>query len=211
MGKKKQRTLFKTPPPDTNLYEKRLKEKGFQYIAGVDEVGRGCLAGPVLAAAAILPFPCKIKGITDSKKISPKKRDELYDEIFDEAISIGFGIVEHSEIDKINILQASLKAMQLAIESLSINPDYVLVDGSYSVPISIPQVTITKGDFKSITIGAASIVAKVKRDRMMSELEKLHPGFSFSVHKGYGTKAHFEELKKQGPSPIHRMTFRGVK
>lgn len=210
MGRKKQGILFDVPPPDTNFYEKRLIEKGFKYVAGVDEVGRGCLAGPVLAAAVILRLPCTIEAIKDSKQVSVKMRESLFDIINKEAVAVGFGIVEPREIDEINILQATLKAMRLAIESLNPKPQYVLVDGSHVVPIALPQLIIPKGDYRSVTVGAASIMAKVKRDRMMAELEKAYSGFSFSVHKGYGTKAHLEELKKCGPTDIHRKSFRGV-
>lgn len=207
---RRQGILFDASKADTSYYEKRLAETGMKYIAGVDEVGRGCLAGPVLAAAVILPFPCLLEGIKDSKQLSPGRRESFCDLIRKEALSVGFGMVSPSEIDEINILNATLKAMRLAIESLSIKPDYVLVDGSQVVPISIPQLVIPKGDFRSISVAAASIVAKVKRDRLMCSIEKDYPGFSFSVHKGYGTSKHLAELRNNGPTPIHRKSFRGV-
>lgn len=195
------------PTTDTSFYESRLKEEGAGFVAGVDEVGRGSLAGPVLAAAVILPYPCDIKGIADSKKLSPTRREALAEEIVQSALSIGFGIVEHSEIDEINILNAVKKAMKIAVESLSIRPDYLLIDGSHAIPVNIPQLIIPKGDVKSISIAAASIVAKVKRDRMMRDLEASYPDFSFSIHKGYGTALHLSEIKRHGPSKIHRLSF----
>jgi len=210
MRGKKQERLFELPPQDSSLFEKRLTGQGIQYIAGVDEVGRGCLAGPVMAAAVILPVPCLIEGITDSKKLTPKKRELFYDIIQKEAIAVGFGSVDHGEIDRINILNATLKAMQQAVANLSITPGYLLIDGSHAIASSIPQLAIPKGDFLSVTIGAASIMAKVKRDRMMADLEDEYSQFSFSIHKGYGTAKHLKELREHGPSPIHRRTFRGV-
>jgi len=195
---------------DSSLFERRLTGQGIQYIAGVDEVGRGCLAGPVMAAAVILPVPCLIEGIKDSKKLTPKRRELFYDLIQKEAIAIGFGAVDHSEIDKINILNATLKAMQQAVANLPIKPECLLIDGSQTIASAIPQLTIPKGDSLSITIGAASIMAKVKRDRLMADLEDEYSEFSFSVHKGYGTAKHLKELREHGPSPIHRRTFRGV-
>lgn len=195
---------------NNTLYEKELALRGLRFIAGVDEVGRGCLAGPVLAAAVILPFPCPIEGITDSKKLSSVKREELSILIHRSALAIGFGLVEPLEIDRINILQASLKAMLMAVESLSIKPEYVLVDGHQNIQTTIPQLAIKRGDYHSVSIGAASIIAKVKRDAMMAALEKDHPSFSFSIHKGYGTAKHLEELRLSGPTRNHRRTFKGV-
>jgi len=197
-------------PIDTSLYEKRLIENGTRLIAGVDEVGRGSLAGPVLAAAVILAHPCNIDGITDSKKLSKNERERLAEEISKVAVSIGFGIVDHSSIDRINILNAALNAMSEAVLNLATVPEFVLVDGNYTLPIDIPQLAIPHGDSLSISIAAASILAKVKRDKMMEELELEYPQFSFSSHKGYGTKQHLAEIAKYGPSKIHRMTFRGV-
>lgn len=208
----KQKLLISLPPIDQTYFETRLYKEGINCIAGVDEVGRGCLAGPVVAASVILPRDCKIDGINDSKKLSPKKRDKLFDIILSEAVAYSIGVVDHSEIDEINILQASLKAMKIAVESLALKPQYLLIDGNQPLQdINISQKIIVKGDVRSITVGAASIVAKVTRDRMMTELEKKYPSFKFSVHKGYGTKLHLDELKKHGPTPIHRMTFSKVK
>jgi len=192
-------------------FEDKLVSSGIKYIAGVDEVGRGCLAGPVLAAAVILPYPCRVEGIKDSKKLTPKKREELEEIIKREAISVGYGIVSPQEIDRINILEASLKAMKIAIEALHIPPEYVLVDGAQEVRIDLPQIAIPKGDSRSMSVAAASILAKVKRDNMMCELGNDYPGFSFSIHKGYGTAKHLAEIREKGPSNIHRMTFKGVR
>jgi len=179
-------------------------------IAGIDEVGRGCLAGPVVAASVILPKDCGIKDINDSKLISPKKREVLYDEIVNCAVAYSIGEVSSKEIDKINILRATMKAMKISVESLGVRPDFLLVDGNQSIDINIPQKVMIKGDMRSISVGAASIIAKVTRDRMMEGFEKKYHGFSFSVHKGYGTKLHLDEIKKIGPTPIHRLTFAGV-
>lgn len=204
-------TRKRSPSQDIHLYEKILAEKGFQYIAGVDEVGRGCLAGPVLAAAVILPFPCTIVGINDSKKLSPAKRGLLNTLIRATAIAFGIGIVDSREIDEINILQATLKAMRLAIEAMPVRPEHLLIDGSHAVSVSVPQFVIPKGDAKSISVAAASIVAKVERDRMMSLMDETYPGFSFSVHKGYGTSKHLQELQDHGPTAIHRRSFKHVR
>lgn len=206
----KQGLLIELPPIDQTLFEEELYSKGVQLVAGVDEVGRGCLAGPVVSACVILPRKCSIKGIDDSKKLSPKERERLHDLILQEALAYGVGVVSPQEIDKINILQASLKSMKIAIDAMQIRPDYLLVDGKQWVDIAIPQKMIIKGDARSISVGAASIVAKVTRDRMMCDYEKKYPQYSFSVHKGYGTKAHLNEINLRGPTPIHRMTFAGV-
>lgn len=207
----KQKLLIPLPEIDQNFFESRLYQDGISSIAGVDEVGRGCLAGPVVAASVILPKDCTIKGINDSKKVPSKKRDELYDLILKEAVAYGIGVVSSEEIDQINILQASLKAMKIAVESLALKPQYLLIDGNQPVDIAIPQRMIIKGDARSISVGAASIIAKVTRDRMMAEIEKEYPAFSFSIHKGYGTSLHLSEIKRNGPTKIHRMTFAGVK
>jgi ribonuclease HII len=190
--------------------EKGLHNEGFFFVAGVDEVGRGCLAGPVVAASVILPDLLFFQGINDSKKLSPKKREDIFDQISVEAISIGVGIIEPDVIDEINILQASLKAMECAIQNCNQQPDYVLLDGRELIASSIPQKPIIKGDSISLSIAAASIIAKVTRDRMMVEKECEFPGFSFSVHKGYPTKQHKSELQHHGATPIHRRSFRGV-
>jgi len=204
----KQKLLFSLPPVDQTYFETSLFNEGISVVAGVDEVGRGCLAGPVLAASVILPSGCGIQGINDSKKLSPKERDRLFDVIIGAAVAYGIGVVEAAEIDRINILQASLKAMSISLGSLEVKPQFVLIDGNQALKdCKIPQKVIVKGDSRSISVGAASIVAKVTRDRMMAELEKKYPDFRFSVHKGYGTKLHLEELATHGPTEIHRKTF----
>ncbi len=186
-------------------YESQYSE--YQYIAGIDEVGRGPLAGPVVTCAVILPKDCNILYINDSKKLSEKKREELYDKIMEQAIAVGIGIEDHTVIDDINILQATYSAMRKAIEALPIKPDLLLNDAVKIPGVDIPQVPIIKGDAKSISIAAASIVAKVTRDRMMVEYDKIYSGYDFAGNKGYGAAIHLEALKKIGPSPIHRQSF----
>lgn len=178
-----------------------------QYICGVDEVGRGPLAGPVVAGAVILPKDEMILYLNDSKKLSEKKRELLYDEIMEKAVATGIGMVSPERIDEINILQATYEAMRQAIERLNVKPDILLNDAVTIPQVEIKQVPIIKGDAKSISIAAASIIAKVTRDRLMKEYDNILPGYDFASNKGYGTKAHIEGLKKLGPSPIHRKTF----
>ncbi len=190
-----------------SVYENALYEKGAVYIAGVDEVGRGPLAGPVVTAAVILKPDCVIEGIDDSKKLSPKKREELYHIIMKEAVAVSIGMEDNSVIDDINILQATLSAMKKAVEGLETVPSHILADAVHIKGISIPQTSIIKGDAKSISIAAASIVAKVTRDRMMVEMDSIYPGYGFSSNKGYGTKEHYEGIKKSGICPIHRKSF----
>ena len=186
-------------------YERKYGQ--YNYICGVDEVGRGPFAGPVVAAAVILPKDCDILYLNDSKKISEKKRDILYDEIYEKAVAVGIGMASEKVIDEINILQATYKAMQSAIEKLEVVPDLLLNDAVTIPEISIPQVPIIKGDAKSTSIAAASIVAKVTRDRMMKEYDAVYPGYQFARNKGYGTKAHIEAIRAQGICEIHRRTF----
>ena len=186
-------------------YEKKYSE--YEFIAGIDEVGRGPLAGPVVTCAVILPKDCNILYINDSKKLSEKKREELYEQIMEQAIAVGIGMEEHTVIDDINILQATYSAMRKAIAALPVKPDLLLNDAVKIPGVDIPQVPIIKGDAKSISIAAASIVAKVTRDRMMVEYDKLYPGYDFAGNKGYGAAVHLEALKKIGPSPIHRQSF----
>lgn len=186
-------------------YEKEYG--GYGYVCGIDEVGRGPLAGPVVAGAVILPKDCRILYINDSKKLSAKKREELFDEIQKQAVAIGIGLVPHDRIDEINILQATYEAMRMAIANLKVKPGVLLNDAVTIPGVDIPQVPIIKGDSKSISIGAASIMAKVYRDRMMVEYDKMYPGYGFASNKGYGSKEHMEALKKIGPSPIHRQSF----
>ncbi len=181
----------------------------YQYICGIDEVGRGPLAGPVVAGAVILPKDCDILYINDSKKLSPQKRDELYQIIMEKAVSVGIGMVSPQRIDEINILQATYEAMRQAIEKLNPQPDILLNDAVTIPGVMMKQVPIIKGDAKSISIGAASIVAKVTRDRLMEEYDNIMPEYGFAKNKGYGTKEHIEALKKIGPSPIHRHSFIG--
>lgn len=187
------------------LYENKYSE--FSYIAGIDEVGRGPLAGPVVTATVILPKDCEILYVNDSKKLSEKKREELFPEIMEKAISVGIGICSHEEIDEMNILQATYEAMRRAIKELNPVPDCILVDAVTIPGISMRQVPIIKGDAKSVSIAAASIVAKVTRDRIMVELDRQYPGYGFASNKGYGSAEHIAALKELGPCPIHRKSF----
>jgi len=193
-------------------YEKLAAGKGFSSVAGVDEAGRGPLAGPVVAAAVILPGDFAVPGVTDSKKLTPKKRSVLYDEIRAHALAVGVGVVGPEKVDSINILQASLLAMRKAVKALSFPPDYLLIDGIFPVALDgISQETVKKGDALSISIAAASIIAKETRDRIMIAYDREYPGYGFAGHKGYPTRAHKEAIRQNGVSPIHRKTFRGVK
>ena len=187
--------------------EKSLKEKGYTYIAGVDEAGRGPLAGPVYAAAVILPEGAELTGINDSKKLTPKKREELFEKITEVAISYSIFSVDEKVIDEINILNATHKAMNGAVSNLSKKPDYVIIDGNSIKGMELPHETVVKGDAKSISIAAASILAKVARDRYIDEMGKVYPEYGFENHKGYGTKAHTDAILKYGVCPIHRRTF----
>ncbi|WP_313132189.1 ribonuclease HII [Anaerocolumna sp.] len=186
-------------------YEKKYQE--YQYICGIDEVGRGPLAGPVVACAVILPKDCNILYINDSKQLSAKKREELYDEIMEQAIAVGVGSVPPSRIDEINILQATFEAMRQAINNLPVKPDILLNDAVTIPQVDIKQVPIIKGDAKSISIAAASIIAKVTRDRIMIAYDKVFPYYGFASNKGYGSKEHIEALKEYGTSLIHRASF----
>ena len=189
-------------------HERRLWDSGRSYIAGVDEVGRGPLAGPVVAAAVILPRDFDVLGIDDSKKLSPKKREELFEVIKEKALAWAVGWVGPERIDEINILEATKEAMKQAVQGLSLPPDHVLIDGNFTVrALALPQTAIVKGDANSTSIAAASILAKVTRDRYMEEMDEVYPGYAFASNKGYGTKAHYDGLKAQGPTPIHRKTF----
>ncbi len=187
------------------VYEKEYEHLG--YVCGIDEVGRGPLAGPVVAGAVILPKDCKILYLNDSKKLTPKKREELYDVIMEGAVSVGIGIVDNERIDEINILQATYEAMREAVSKLTVTPDVLLNDAVTIPGLPMKQVPIIKGDAKSVSIAAASIIAKVYRDRLMTELDSQYPGYDFASNKGYGTAAHMEGLRKLGMSPIHRRTF----
>ncbi len=180
---------------------------GVKIICGVDEAGRGPLAGPVCAAAVILPPHLEISGLTDSKKLTDKKRRELFPVIQEQAIAYGIGLASEQEIDEINILQATFLAMQRALNQLTVKPDLALIDGNREKDFGLPVKTVIKGDSLSMNIAAASVLAKVTRDDLMVKAAQEHPGYGFEIHKGYGTKAHYAALTEQGPSPIHRMTF----
>lgn len=186
-------------------YEREYKE--YSYICGIDEVGRGPLAGPVVAAAVILPKDCTILYINDSKKLSAKKREELYDEIMEKAVAVGVGMASHERIDEINILQATYEAMREAISNLNMQPDLLLNDAVTIPNVRIKQVPIIKGDAKSISIAAASIIAKVTRDHMMEAFDDIYPEYDFASNKGYGSPKHIDALKKYGMTTIHRKTF----
>jgi ribonuclease HII len=187
-------------------FEQKLWDNQIKYIAGIDEVGRGCLFGDVVAAAVILPIGLVIEGVNDSKKLTEKKRDQLYDIIWQEALAISVGIVDCLTVDRINIKQAARLAMKQALEQLTIKPDYLLVDAE-KVDSPIPQEAIIHGDALSQSIAAASIIAKVTRDRMCIEWDKQHPIYGIALHKGYATKLHRERILAHGPSPLHRLTF----
>lgn len=192
---------------DWLLYENEAKSKGYNVICGVDEAGRGPLAGPVFAAAVILPEGHIIEGVNDSKKLSEKKRDLLFDKIIDECVCYSIGTASEREIDEINILQATFLAMKRAVDGLEIKPDLALVDGNQIPPVNADVLTIVKGDGKSASIAAASIIAKASRDRYMIELAKQYPQYEFERHKGYGTKLHYEKIAEHGICEAHRKTF----
>lgn len=194
---------------DLYKYEKELYDKGCKYIGGVDEVGRGPLIGSVVAACVILPFDFALEGLTDSKKLSEKKRNEFYKVIWEKAIAIGIGIVDEKVIDEVNIYEATKIAMKKAISDTNIKPDHVLID-AMPLDIDVPTTSIIKGDAKSISIAAASVIAKVTRDRMMYELDKIYPMYDLANNKGYGTKKHIEAIKKYGITKYHRLSFKPV-
>lgn len=187
------------------IYEKKYHD--YSYICGIDEVGRGPLAGPVVAAAVILPKECSILYINDSKQLSEEKREKLFDEIMEQAVGVGIGVVSHATIDEINILQATYEAMRQAVRKLPVQPDLLLNDAVTIPGLTMKQVPIIKGDAKSISIAAASIVAKVTRDRMMTELDRFYPEYGFAGNKGYGSAKHIAVLKEIGPCKIHRRSF----
>ena len=203
MKEKEEQRLMKLKEIDKEFFD-----MGMQYVCGIDEAGRGPLAGPVVVASVILPKDSMIEGINDSKKISESKREKLYDVILQEAISYGIGIIYQDEIDEINILQATKKGLHEAVANLEIKPNVILVDALTGIDtLGIPYKSIIKGDAKSYSIGAASIIAKVTRDRIMREWDKIYPEYGFAGHKGYGTAKHIEAIKKYGLTPIHRKTF----
>jgi ribonuclease HII len=195
--------------PSLYFFEAELTAQGFRLIAGVDEAGRGPLAGPVVAACVILCPGQKIPGVNDSKKLTEKKRDELCKVICAEAFDFGVGVVDAEEIDRINILEAARKAMLLAVQDLRNPPDYILLD-AMTIPIGVPQKSLIKGDSRSASIAAASILAKTTRDRIMVAMHEQHPEYGFAGHKGYCCKTHFDALKAHGPCPFHRRSFNGV-
>lgn len=211
-------SLFSTPARTTEAanfsIEKSLYRQGLLAVAGCDEVGRGPLAGPVVAASVILPRGCDPTVFLDSKQISHKRRTELFHLLHDADAIIGIGIVSERQIDELNILQASLLAMKISVDKLAAQgsaPDYVLVDGKFAIPHPVPQQALIKGETKSASIAAASIIAKVTRDRIMDEFHEKYPAYNFKKHKGYPTKAHRDAIVEHGPCPIHRRSFRGVK
>ncbi|MCP3954051.1 MAG: ribonuclease HII [Desulfobacterales bacterium] len=192
-------------------FETEFRAQGFKKIAGVDEAGRGPLAGPVVSAAVILPDDFDVPGVNDSKKLTPRKRDKLYDQILEGATTVGVGIVDNRQIDQINILRAALLSMAQAAGKLNPTPDFLLIDGTFTTPADTPQKAIPRGDSLSISIAAASIIAKVTRDRLMADYHIRYPEYGFDRHKGYPTKAHKEAIARCGITPIHRLTFKGVK
>lgn len=192
---------------DWYAYERSAAEAGHSFVCGIDEAGRGPLAGPVYAAAVILPMDCQIDGLNDSKKLSEKKREQLFDVIRERAVAYGIGFASAEEIDRINILQATFLAMKRACAALDPPADWALVDGNRMPPLPVPGETVVKGDAQCASIAAASILAKVSRDRVLRELDLQYPQYGFSKHKGYGTKAHYEAIKAYGILPEHRKTF----
>ena len=204
--------MFYALPMERNLWDFEIKarDQGYLCVAGVDEAGRGPLAGPVVAAAVVLPADAMIQSLDDSKKLSPAKREQLFPQIKEKAIAYGVAVVNPEVIDEINILQAALLAMQQAVEKSQSAPDLLLIDGNQKIKSSIEQWAIVKGDSKSLSIAAASVLAKVTRDHIMEDYHHLYPQYEFARHKGYGTKLHRYLIAEHGPCPIHRRTFRGV-
>jgi ribonuclease HII len=192
---------------ELSRYEKDAYQKGFRHVAGIDEAGRGPLAGPVVAACVMLPEGCLIEGLNDSKKLSVSKRESLYDIIMDRAISVGIGVVDEKRIDSMNILNATKLAMKKAVDQVEPKPDLLLIDAVRLPDIDILQVPIIKGDSLSVSIAAASIIAKVTRDRLIEEADTLYPAYGFKKHKGYGTSEHINAIRKYGICPIHRISF----
>ncbi len=210
--KGKPQGLFETfSEVDSFSFERELAKQGYHRVAGSDEVGRGPLAGPVVAASVILPLDCDFEKYDDSKKLSPKVREKLYGELKEIDAYIGVAVVSETKIDQVNILQASLLAMQESLSLLQVSPDFVLVDGKFKVPVSLPQIPLVKGDSRSASIAAASIVAKVTRDKLMCDYHRQFPMYNFKNNKGYPTLEHRQAIVKYGPCPIHRRTFARVK
>ena len=215
MTKQEREQVLREKLQTMQVYERDLRAAGKRCIAGVDEVGRGPLAGPVVAACVVLPEDFDVLGVDDSKKLSEKKREQLYDAILSEALAYGIGMQDNASIDEINILEATKEAMRSAIieaeqrlrEKTGCGIDHILIDALTLREVAIPQTGIIKGDSASLSIAAASILAKVTRDRMMVEYDSIYPGYAFAKNKGYGTKAHYEGLQAQGMTPIHRRSF----
>ncbi|BCR03946.1 ribonuclease HII [Desulfuromonas versatilis] len=203
--------LFPAEEISTLHFEQAAQARGFSAVAGIDEAGRGPLAGPVVAAAVILPEAFDLPGLTDSKKLTPGRREALFPLIRAQARALGVGVVSAAEIDELNILQATLRAMSLAVERLQCPADYLLIDGITPLPLALPQKTLKKGDSRSLSVAAASVVAKVVRDRMMVGFDARFPGYGFARHKGYGSADHLAAIARLGPSPLHRRTFGGVR
>jgi len=203
--------LFRAGEVSTRYFEDLATKRGFECVAGIDEAGRGPLAGPVVAAAVVLGENFDLPGLTDSKKLTEKQRDRFYPHIRQQATAVGIGVASVLEIDQINILQATLLAMQRAVSRLSQFPDHLLIDGITPLPLKISQQTLIKGDSRSLSIAAASVVAKVVRDRIMYNFSKQLPVYGFAKHKGYGTQQHRQAIAQFGPSYLHRKTFSGVK
>ena len=203
--------LFPADEISPLFFEEQAKRNGYRSVAGIDEAGRGPLAGPVVAAAVILPEQFDLPGLTDSKKLSEKKREELYPLIRQQAIAVGIGLASPREIDEHNILRATLMSMQKAVGRLQVEADYLLIDGISPISSKLPQKTIKKGDSRSLSIAAASVIAKVVRDRIMISFDKHFPDFGFAGHKGYGSELHRETIARIGPTPLHRYSFRGVR
>jgi ribonuclease HII len=196
--------------PDLWAFESRLQAEGFTRIAGVDEAGRGPLAGPVVSAAVVLPIDFKAGGVMDSKQLSPNRREKAFKHIYSQAVTIGVGIVDAIEIDRINILQAARLSMAMAVSNLKPSPQFLLIDGKFGIDSPLPQQPVIKGDALSLSVAAASIVAKVSRDRLMQRYHIDYPGFGFDRHKGYPTKSHKAAIAAHGPCIIHRRSFKGV-
>jgi ribonuclease HII len=196
---------------DLWIFEKKARDAGGRFIAGIDEAGRGPLAGPVVSAAVILPEGADLPGIDDSKKLTPARRSRFYERLYRVARAIGIGVVDAAEIDRVNILQATLRSMAMAVANLQPRPDHLLIDGIFTIASDLPQQAITKGDSLSISIAAASIVAKVTRDRIMVQVDSLFPEFGFGRHKGYPTRTHRAAIRNHGCCPVHRRTFKGVR
>lgn len=204
-------SLFDDPVVDPTYFENKLRGQGISLVAGIDEAGRGPLAGPVVAAAVILPETFDLPGLTDSKKLTEKKREQLFGPIRQQALAVGVGFAHADEIDEINILQATVQSMCRAVRRLKIEPQHLLIDGITPLPLAIAQQTLKKGDSRSLSVAAASVIAKVVRDRMMKVYDRHFPHYGFAGHKGYGSAKHRALIAEHGPCPLHRKSFGGVR